>query len=175
MKETPEHLENKLSRLLSRYAKEPTRKKKTAPEPEEIAVSDKDEYRDLVRTLQNKYKDFNASFPIFIRWTVQTGEYSPNALRSFLRKHAQTRLKSMEDFLQLQVNYVKYIFMEKNKHYNTDRLHRLAEDLMRALLKEEKEFKDVSKEVEADMEKYKKEQIEDMRRRIREHLLATKS
>jgi len=162
---------SKLNLLISRLdkTKELKRKPKVKKSPEEIPIDDKDEYRKVVKELQTKYKDFNASFPIFIRWTVQTLDFDAGALREFLRKHAQSKLRTMEDFLELQTKYVVYLYKAKHPHWNTNTVADLGVRLMTALIKEEKEFKDVSKEVEAEMkedEKMRREHIKDVLRAI---------
>ena len=146
---------SKLNLLISRYGKEPKRKIKK-PVNEDIPIDDKDEYRKVVKELQYKYKDFNASFPIFIRWTVQTLDFDADALREFLRKHSQSKLRTMEDFLELQTKYVVYLYKAKHPHWNTTTVTDLGVRLMQALIKEEKEFKDVSKEVDAEMKEDEK-------------------
>ena len=117
---------------------------------------DNEDYKRLVRMLQEKYKDFNASFPIFIRWTVQTGDFYPGALRKFLAVHAATRLKDMEEFLRLQTKYAVYTYKEKYPHWDTSRVAQMSSDIMKSLMKEDKEFKEVNEEVKKDMEEDQK-------------------
>jgi len=155
---------SKLSRLISRH--HIVEKKPKVKREEETIDLESTEYRKVVSMLQKKYKDFNTSFPIFIRWTVQTGDFDASALREFLRKHASTGLKSMEDFLQLQTKYVVYLYQAKHPHWDTRKVVELGSQLMEALIKEEKEFKEVADEVEKEMEADKKAATLFMREKI---------
>jgi hypothetical protein len=155
---------SKLSRLISRH--HVVEKKPKVKHEEETIDLESTEYRKVVSMLQKKYKDFNTSFPIFIRWTVQTGDFDASALREFLRKHASTGLKSMEDFLQLQTKYVVYLYQAKHPHWDTRKVVELGSQLMEALIKEEKEFKEAADEVEKEMEADKKAATLFMREKI---------
>jgi len=141
------------------------------PFSSEYAVTDKDEYTFLVKRLQNDYKDFNASFPVFIRWTVQTGEFDRGALEKFLKKHAITRLRTMEDFLDLQVDYVGFIFEAKHKHYDTAKRDRLKATMRKALSKEQSDFKKTGETVEKDMKEWDKTAIDATRRMLIDALI----
>ena len=113
---------------------------------------EKDEYTSLVKRLQEKYKDFNASFPVFIRWTVQTGDFHEKALRHYLTDFSKAKLKTETDFFELQRNYVVYLYRALNPHWDTERVKRLSSDIMDALVKEKKEMKDIADEVEKEMD-----------------------
>ena len=155
-----------LSRLLTRHKPLSTRKEIVPKEDDDEVDLNSTEYRVLVKNLQEKYKDFNTSFPIFIRWTVQTGEFDTGALREFLRKHATSKLRTMDDFLMLQTKYVTYLYKARHPHWNTSEIVRLADQLMTALIKEEKEFKKVSKEVEAEMKETEAENAKFLREKL---------
>jgi len=126
-------------------------KKKLLPE-QFTGIKDTDEYTRVVKDLQQRYKEFNTSFPIFIRWTVQTGDYSRVAFKKFLEKYATFPLRTMEDFLSLQRDYVVYLYKEKNPHWDTARVNAMSSSLINELIKEEKKFKKVSEEVDKDFE-----------------------
>lgn len=163
---TVKHYTDKLSRLMSRHKPLSTKKEIVEYEDDDEIDLNSSDYQTLVKSLQYEYKDFNASFPIFIRWTAQTGDFDPDALREFCRKHAKTGLKTMEDFLSLQTKYVTYLYKAKHPHWNTSEIVRLADQLMTALIKEEKEFKEVTKEVEKELEEKKKTTTEWQRQEL---------
>lgn len=138
---------------------------------EDIDLEDTN-YKEIVRKLQEEYKDFNISFPIFIRWTAQTGDFYPNALRKFLALHAATRLKDMEEFLRLQTKYAVYTYKEKYPHWDTAKVIKMSSDIMKALMKEDKEFKEVNEEVKKDMEADQKIRTEYMMSKLKEKFTA---
>lgn len=130
------------------------KKKQAVPLPDSSfeGITDSDEYTRVVKNLQQRYKQFNTSYPIFIRWTVQTGHYSKAAFRKFLEKLTITNPKTMEEFLELQRNYVVYLYKEMNPHYNTAYVNSMSSKLLTEMIKEETKFKEVSKEVDKDFE-----------------------
>ena len=132
---------------------------------------EKDEYTKLVKRLQEKYKDFNASFPVFIRWTVQTGDFHEKALRRYLNDFAKSTLKTENDFFELQRNYVVYLYRALNPHWDTDRVRRLSSDIMNALTREKKEMKEIADEVEKEMDEKAIEIRKFKREALRQYLL----
>lgn len=159
--------------LLSRFNDRVVVHTESRDEDDYIAPTN-EEYKGLVKYLQDKYRDFNASFPIFIRWTVQTGEFNEVAFRKFLNKYSRQKMKSMDDFLELQTDYVLMLYKEKHPHYNQSRLQQLHVDMMKSLIKEHKDFKDVAKDVDKEMEEQKKKNIAHIREQMFQ-LLNTKT
>ena len=155
-------LQSKKSKTLTPIA--PSTKKSISPISSLEHNDKQDEYSDVVRKLQQEYKDFNITFPIFIRCTVQTGDYNKKAMRAFLEKHSRTRMQSMTDFLELQKDYVIYLYRETHPHWNPKDVIRMSQNILDALHREHKEFKDMADEVDKDFKEYELKQ--------RKHIIA---
>ena len=115
---------------------------------------------DLLKVLQDKYADFNNGFPIILRWMVQMRKYDRDAFKKYLMKHSTAELKTREDFLILQAEYLVFMFRNENKHIAENKIKEYRDYIIKMLLDEDKEFVKITKEVEKQFELDKKEKIE---------------
>lgn len=142
---------------------------------EKIEQLNDDDFKTLIAILREKYRDFNVSFPVIMRWTAQMGEYSKKAMSKFLLKYSKTKMKSMDDFLELQKDYVIFLYQEKNPHWNTRVVANMATNLVTALKKEEKEFEEASEEVQKEIDEIEKQNTLDRRRLIYDEIVRQKA
>lgn len=131
--------------------------------------SDEDDDR-LLEQIQAEFVDFNQSFPIVVRWMVQMRRFSFRAFDKFLMKHANRKLSSREDFLELQVEYLVLLHREDHPHESENVIKKYRSNLVQQLLDEDKLFVKISKEVEAEMEQKNKEYDEDRRLKLMEYI-----
>jgi hypothetical protein len=136
-----------------------SRDKLERPKPKKVEYNDdpldqnleSDEYTKVVKHLQEKYRSFHSSFPIFIRYTVQTLDYSPVAFRKFIDDYRKAVLKTELQFFELQRNYIVYLYRELNGHWSPEDVRRLSSNIMDALIKEKKDLKKITDEVDEEM------------------------
>jgi hypothetical protein len=125
-------------------------------------VKDVKESNELEK-IQTKYSDFTNSFPLVLRWMVQMNKYNEGVFRKYLMKHSTAKLDTREAFLRLQAEYLVLMFRHENKRCEHNKINNYREYVVKMLLDEDKEFIEIQKEVEEEMEKTKKEN--DMERR----------
>lgn len=128
----------------------------------------------LLKRLQGEHPDFTQSFPIVLRWMVQMRQFSGRALEMYLRKHATTTFDSRESFLRLQAEYVVMVFREKNRGVDQGAVDRYRDAVCKSLLDEDKEFQEIQKQVEADLEARGRELDQERRQRLYKQLLSQK-
>jgi hypothetical protein len=129
----------------------------------------------LFESLHEEYKDFGTSFPLVLRWMVQARQYKPKALKLYLLKHASTELNSREDFLNLQAEYLVMLFREQQVHPTEAAINLYRTQVREFLLKEDKEFVEIQKQVEADLEAAEKKANLERRLELYKHLLSERA
>jgi hypothetical protein len=105
----------------------------------------------LLESMQNEFRDFNASFPLVLRWAVQLRKFSASALDKYLRLHATADLSTREGFLRLQAEYLVVLYREDNSRRHDEKAvqaYRAA--LVKQLLDEDEAFLALQKEAEAE-------------------------
>jgi hypothetical protein len=112
----------------------------------------------LLERLQTEHKAFATSFPIALRWMVQLRSYKANAFRRYLLKHAAATLKTREDFLRLQAEYLVCLFQENSKnHPSPKQVGEYREGIVKQLLAEDELYREMVEEVDADIQRLSKE------------------
>lgn len=118
----------------------------------------------LLEKLQTQHKDFATSFPIVLRWMTQLRSYSSRAFKTYLLKHAVAELKSREDFLRLQAEYLVCLYREKAKdHPSPAQVGAYRNSIVNQLLEEDRLYREMEKEVDADIARLAKENDADRR------------
>lgn len=130
---------------------------------------------ELLKKIQIEYHDFTISFPIVVRWAVQARQYSSVAFKKYLQQFAVKQIKTREEFLKNQAEYLILIFKEKANHPTKKDIDRYRDHIVAELLKEDEEFKQINKEVEEKMAADAVVADKDRRRILVEHLLAEKN
>lgn len=110
----------------------------------------------LLAEVQKEFKDFTASFPLILRWIVQARKYNYNALRKYLMKHAHTELNSREKLLELQAEYLVFIYREEHPRVSTKLIHEYRRRLVEQLHVEDKQFLEMHKQAEKEVEDFNK-------------------
>jgi len=98
------------------------------------------------------FRDFASSFPVVMRWIVQARKFKVNALKGYLRKHANADLKTREAFLDLQAEYLVLIYKEEHTHADSRKVKIYRDGIIKTLRKEDKVFMEVTKQVDEDLE-----------------------
>lgn len=111
---------------------------------------------ELYYSIYNKYHDFGSSFPLILRWMVQMQKYSSKAFNKFLRKYSTSNISSKKDFLILQADYIVYLF-EENNHYDKKCINTYREFIIKQLLDEEEQIKQIDIEMKKELEDMNKE------------------
>ena len=130
---------------------------------------------ELLKKIQIEYHDFTISFPIVVRWAVQARQYSSAAFRKYLQKFAVKPIKTREEFLKNQAEYLILIFKEKANHPTTADINKYRSHIVAELIKEDEEFKQINKEVEEQMAAAAVVADKDRRRILVEHLLTERA
>jgi hypothetical protein len=128
----------------------------------------------LLEKLQAEYKDFNTGFPLALRWMVQMKKYKPRAFEKYLTKYAATKLDSREAFLEIQAEYLIFLYREEHSHPDESYIREYRKNIVKQLLDEDKAFIEINKQVEEDIAKKDAEYDQDRRQKLYEFLLSQK-
>lgn len=63
----------------------------------------------------DKHKELAQAYPIVLRYMCQLGAYNSKVFRMFIKKISQTPIKSEEDYLDVQADYVVMLYKAFNK------------------------------------------------------------
>lgn len=140
-----------------------------------IAIDDNAGNDQLLESIQTEWKDFNASFPIVLRWMVQLRKFNMRAFKKYLLKHASATLDTREAFLELQAEYLVYLYREEHAHTDETHIRQYRTVIVTQLLDEDKEFLKIQKQVEAELSQQSALTDADRRRRLYEYLIAQRS
>ena len=117
---------------------------------------------------QKKYRYFGLTFPIVLRYMIQLKWYSTKAFTRFLKKLKTNPYKSEDEYCQRQADYVKFLYMEMNKHCNTKKAQEVWTDTYKKLLLEVEMFKKMAEKIKKKTEKNeiknKKERREELKK-----------
>jgi hypothetical protein len=117
----------------------------------------------LLKEVQDEFRDLSQSFPLVVRWMVERGEYNSKAFLRYLKHHGGAPLKEREDFLRLQGEYLVQLARAKYPRSPPAFFARYRTQVQEDLLKEDKDFMETTKEVEADI--LKKQEAADAERK----------
>jgi hypothetical protein len=105
----------------------------------------------LLTKLQSEYKDFNASFPIALRWMVQAREYNKSAFKKYLIKHSTANLDSREGFIRLQAEYLVLLFRSRYTHPDEKMVAKRRNEIVKQLLDEDNQFLEDKKQIDQEI------------------------
>jgi hypothetical protein len=122
----------------------------------------------LLERLRAEYRDFYASFPVVLRWMAQTGQYTPRAMKRYLRWYAKQPFgESHEAFLRAQAEY-PVIYLRTTKHPGPEAEAKLRGSLVAALLEEHKSFVQAAEAAERKARESEQSRSDANRARLRE-------
>ena len=107
----------------------------------------------LLKRIQDAHKDFNATMPLVVRWTVQTKQYRRSALLRFV---AFLRGKAWPDrkaYLAGQGEYLVILYKETRAHYDERQVAEYRQAVVKQLLDEDEEFEKLKTEAEEELKK----------------------
>ena len=120
---------------------------------------------DQLDYFQKKYKHFSLTFPIVLRYMVQLKWYSTKAFTQFLKKLKTNPYRSEDEYCKRQADYVKYLYMDINKHMGMHKANEVWQSTYNKLQLEVEMFKKMSEEVK---QKNKKNEIKNREERREE-------
>lgn len=135
----------------------------------ELARLDSTELADrraVLKKAQNEFPDFQRDYSIVIRWSVFEEEYSPKALEHYIKHHFKPTWKNKREFAEAQVEYVVALHRFKDKKLAGKRLQKLRSDLVRTVLKEEKEFDKAAETAKAECKRLEAQDKQRLRHRL---------
>lgn len=118
----------------------------------------------LLKEVQEDHPDFNTSFPLPLRWTVETGQYRRPAFERYLRYMRGREWKDREDFLRDQGHYLTLLYKEMHPRYDARLVNQYQQSIVDQLLKENKDFEKAKEEAEKEL-KARNEEADKVRRR----------
>lgn len=71
------------------------------------------------------YIDFARQNPIILRYIASFGMHSPKAIKMYLKKCYNTKLDTDEAFAERQADFVKYLYMDIQKHMDMNKAHEI--------------------------------------------------
>src|ERR1700761_5357736 len=111
------------------------------------------EAEDLMSLARTEHREFCLAYPIVARYMIQFGVFSKRAFARFLKKIKGKVMKSEEDWIESQADYVVLLYKSENSHWNATQANNLRANIV-AILKEEREaFKKIVKKSEETVEK----------------------
>jgi hypothetical protein len=128
----------------------------------------------LLEKIQAENKDFNTSFPIVIRWMVQMRRFSSAAFEKYLMKHATAKLDTRRSFLELQAEYLVYVWREDHRNPDEKVVRRYRDSIVEQLLEEDKAFLELQKQVSEEVANQAEKIGQARRAQLLEFLLAQK-
>jgi hypothetical protein len=128
----------------------------------------------LLKRIQDNHKDFNASFPLALRWTVQTKQYKRAALVRYIGYVKGKEWKDRKEFLRDQGEYLVFLYRELHPKYDTRQVVQYRQAITAQLIKEDDEFEEIKKEAEKELKQRNEEIDQERRRRLYEFLVRQK-
>ena len=126
----------------------------------------------LLAAVQEEFRDFNASFPLVVRWMVDAGEYQPQAFRKFLRHYGRAQPRSVEDFLGLQADYLVCLFRARDRRADGREVREFRASIVAQLVEEHRAFERLQAEAEAEAAARRAAVDQERRREVHRLLLA---
>ena len=137
-------------------------------------VQDANQQDKLLEDLQKEYKDFAQAFPLVLRWMVQMRQFKSTIFKKYLQKVASAKISNREEYLDLQAEYLVMMYRYKNSHIEEHKVQEYRRNLIQSLIDEDKLFKEIQKEVEAQMKIEAKEANEERKKKIYTMLMEKK-
>jgi hypothetical protein len=138
-----------------------------------IDVTDYEGCDKLLKELREEHRDFQMTLPLVLRTMVQTKNYSSKGLERYLKKLSidMKKIKSMDDYLQSQADYLVFLHKATHKHYSQAEVRRIKESAFKQLKKEYEDLEKITKEVDEEAERLTKEANENRRQDLYKQLL----
>lgn len=128
----------------------------------------------LLKRIQDEHRDFNVSFPLMLRWTVQTRQYRRTAFARYLTFMKGKEWKDRKDFLRDQGEYLVILYKELHHKYDSRQVAQYRQAIVAQLLKEDEEFEAMKKEAESELERKNKDIDQERRRNLYAYLMKQK-
>ena len=101
-----------------------------------------------------QFGNFASTFPLVMRWIIETRSFNPKALKQFFKYYAKLgRAADQQEFLKNQAEYLVYVYRAQHPRASADEIRARREGYVAALLAEDREFMKMReaavKEVEA--------------------------
>lgn len=135
---------------------------------------DTDGQERLLKQIQDSHKDFNASFPLALRWTVQTKQYKRAAFVRYINYVKGKEWKNRKDFLRDQGEYLVYLYRELHPKYDNRQVVQYRQAIVAQLIKEDDEFEKIKEEAEKELKRRNEEIDQERRRKLYEFLVRQK-
>jgi predicted RNase H-like HicB family nuclease len=137
---------------------------------DKVLKSNETNKEELLKSIQYEYSDFNISFPIVLKWMVLLGKFNMKAFKKYLEKHINTKCKTREDFLSLQAEYLVILYKTETPHASEKTIRDYRTQITKILIKEDKEFVEIQKEVDDEFNEKEKKADQERRQKIFEML-----
>lgn len=126
--------------------------------------------RAILKSAQDRFPKFRRDYPIVIRWAVFEEEYYPEALRHYIKKCFKVRYDTKSEFAEGQAEYVVAIQRMKNKRLGGKDLQKVRANIVRVMLKEEKDFNKAVEEAKEECERLEKADNNSRRVRLQKYI-----
>ena len=93
----------------------------------------------------SKYSDFSSSFPLILRFMIQTKSFSKSAFTKFLHKFNTIKQSDKKEFTKVQGEYLVYLYSEKGHKTSSD-INNYRLFIQKQLLDELEEIEQCQKE-----------------------------
>jgi hypothetical protein len=131
-----------------------------------------DEKKILEKVIQC-YRPFISSYPVVVRLML-SGEYSTRAFKKFLIKCGRMEIKSREQFLRMQIEYIIIMYKINNPHPDEKFIKNYRSELISNILNDDKEFMKLNEMAEKIYSKNREDIINQRRQTIYKYLQSMK-
>jgi hypothetical protein len=139
----------------------------------ETAFKDLDS-EDRLKYYQKKYNEFAMHFPLVLRYMVQLGQYNQKAFKRFIAKLQTCPYRTELEYCERQADYIKYLYMELNTHYDNKRAAAVWKNAFTMLKNELEIFKNAEESVKKNLEKNNEMNNIEKRKELKKLLLQLK-
>lgn len=120
---------------------------------------------------QRRYPNFAKTFPITLRYMIEHSQYSSKAFRKYLKRFGTKRYKNEDEFCERQADYVKYLYMELNNHYDERLARKTWQETYDLLRKEIVVFKESDSRMKKKNEELEVLNAQERRAEVKEKLI----
>ena len=139
----------------------------------EYIKSSNDKFDVLLKNVQFKYKDFADSYPIILRWMVQSKEFDAIAFTKFVKRISvrdHLMWKSASDFIEAQASYLVDLHTinqrRQGKHPGPVDIASYRTWIVSVLEKEHREFREACTEADKRVKEINKIAADERRKRV---------
>lgn len=125
-----------------------------------VSVENYHECTTLLSKMQSEHINFARAYPIVLRFMCELNKYAESAFKQYLVKLKNAPLKTEDDYINSQVDYLVLLFKQTNRGWKPAHVENYRSDMYKILKDEHDDMKKRAQEVSEKVEQLKKERAE---------------